>query len=116
MPREMSLSSGRPLDAALLVRAGSEVDATLVPRSVLGDWAVQLVDTANVAVLTVELSRKLDDRWDLEQLTGFPAPPFAELWLTEATAPWGPAGEPGVRIVRRLGELMDARVIVEDGR
>lgn len=116
MPREMSLTSGRPLDLPTLVEAGASIDGTLAPRTLFGGWAIQLVDASDVAVLTVELSRRLEDGWDLERLTGFPAPPHAELWFTEATAPWGPAGEPGVEVVRRLGELMDARVIVEEGR
>ena len=116
MPREMSLTSGRPLDLPTLVEAGSALDGTLAPRTLFGGWAIQLVDLADVAVLTVELSRQLSDGWDLEQLTGGPAPSHAELWFTEATAPWGPAGEPGVQIMQRLGELMDGRVIVEEGR
>lgn len=116
MPREMSLTSGRPLDLPTLVKAGSAMDGTLVPRTVFGGWAIQLVDVADIAVLTVELSRQLSDGWDLEQMTGEPAPSHAELWFTKATAPWGPAGEPGVEIMHRLGELMPARVIIEEGR
>ena len=115
MPREMSLTSGRPLDLPTLVEAGASVDGSLVPRTLFGGWAIQLVNLGGGAVLTIELSRQLADGWDLERLTGFRVPPHPELWFTEATSPWGPTGESGVRIVRRLGALMDARVIVEEG-
>ena len=66
MPREMSLTSGRPLDLPTLVEAGSALDGTLAPRTLFGGWAIQLVDLADVAVLTVELSRQLSDGWDLD--------------------------------------------------
>lgn len=120
MPREMSLTSTRPLTLETLVAAGAAVDGSLVPRSLFEGWALQLVRAEPgepaVAVLTVELSRQIADRGDLERLTGpVPIPVGAEVWFTEATAPWGPAGETGVAIVRQLGALLGARVIVEDG-
>lgn len=115
MPREITLVSTAPVTTALLVDAAVGVDGALVPRLLHGGWATQLVDTADVAVLTLELSRRVDDVADVERLIG-PLPTAGPLWWTEATAPWGPAGEPGVAIARALGELLGARVLVADGR
>ena len=115
MPREISLVSTAPVTTALLVDAAVAVDGSLVPRLLHGGWATQLVDTADVAVLTIEQSRRFEDVSDLERLTG-PLPTAGPLWWTEATAPWGLAGEPGVAIVRALGQLLGARLLVADGR
>ena len=115
MPREISLVSPEPVTTAVLVEAAAGVDGALVPRLLFGGWAVQLVDTRDVAVLTIELSRLVEDPFDIERLTGPLAHP-GPAWWTEATAPWGPAGEPGVRIAQALSELLGARLLVADGR
>ena len=121
----MSLTSTSPLNLADLVQAGASVDGTLVPRTLLDGWALQLVglppdgDPGGVppAVLTVEVSRQITDRFDLERLTGSTGlPAQADVWFTEATAPWGPVGEVGVAIVWELARLLSARLIVEDGQ
>ena len=114
MPREISLVSDEPVTTDLIVDAAAGVDGQLVPRLLFGGWAMQLVDVDDVPVLTIELSRQVDDTYDVERLTG-PLSRLGPFWWTEATAPWGPAGEPGVRIARALGELLDARVLVWGG-
>jgi hypothetical protein len=115
MPVEISLVSDEPVTSALVFDAAASVDATLAPRLLNGGWAMQLVDTDDVPVLTVELSRFVDDPYDVERLTG-PLSGIGPVWWTEATAPWGAKGGSGVRIARALGVLLDARVVVADGR
>ena len=119
MPRELTLVSTEPWTLPLLVPAAVRVDGTLAPRMLFDGWFTQLVDSADVAVLTVELSRCVDDPFDIERLTELPRggrlPTQAQVWWTEATAPWGPAGEPGVRIARNLAEVLGARLLVTDG-
>lgn len=114
MPREIYLVSTEPMTMPALVEAAAAVDGQLVPRALWGGAAVQLVDAADVAVVTVELSRQIEVPYGVELLVGR-LPLTGPVWWTEATAPWGPAGEPGVRILRVLGELMGARVQVEEG-
>jgi hypothetical protein len=114
MPREIYLVSREPLTLEALVAAGVQVDGELVPRGLFDGNATQLLDLDDVAVLTVENSRLLQDTADLERIVG-PLPLTGDAWWTEATAPWGPAGETGVRIAYVLGELLGARVQVEEG-
>jgi hypothetical protein len=130
VPREISLVSPVPVTLPTLVEAAVAVDGGLVPRRIFGGWAMQLVDEHDVAVLTVELSHRVEDMFDIVRLTRLSGIPDTlgpvgagaeqggigdELWWTEATTPWGRAGEPGVRIARRLGELLGARLLVEEG-
>jgi hypothetical protein len=131
VPREISLVSPVPVTLPVLVEAAVAVDGGLVPRRIFGGWAMQLVDGHDVAVLTIELSHRVEDTFDIVRLTRLSGVPDQlgpsragagegevprELWWTEATAPWGRAGEPGVDIVRGLGELIGARILVEEGR
>ena len=112
MPRELTLVSAEPATGAHVLLAAVEVDGSLVPRLLYDGWVTQLVDGDDVAVVSVELSRFVEDATDLERLTGLRAPALP-CWLTEATAPWGPAGEAGVAVVRELARLLDAALVVE---
>ncbi len=114
MPREMYLVSTEPMTMAALVEAAAAVDGQLVPRVLWGGAAIQLVDTADVAVVTVEASRQVEVPYGVELMVGR-LPLTGPVWWTEATAPWGPAGAAGVRIVRGLGDRLGARVQVEEG-
>jgi len=114
MPREMYLVSTEPMTMPALVEAATAVDGQLVPRVLFEGAAIQLVDTADVAVITLELSRLIEDPCQLELMVGR-LPLTGAVWWIEASAPWGPAGEIGVRIARELGERLGARVQVEEG-
>lgn len=114
MPREIAMISTARLTLADVLQAAANVDDQLVPRAVLGGWAVQLVDLDDVAVLTVEQSRQLDRTDDVARITGRPAAP-GPAWWTEATAPWGRAGEPGVQIARAIAERLDAQFLLSEG-
>ncbi|QGN34636.1 hypothetical protein [Microlunatus sp. Gsoil 973] len=124
MPREYRMMSTEPIDLGVVVRAADEVDPGLRPRLLFGGWAAQLVDRQGIAVLTVEASRRLDDRSQADQLLGPPAgDPIAEpaadaafVWWTEASAPWGVAGEPGSRLARIIAEAVGARLVAEEGQ
>lgn len=115
MPREIYLVSTEPVNLASLVEAGVDIDGRLVPRLLNRGVAIQLVDLDDVAVLTLDRSRLLSDAFDAERIVGA-LPATGELWWTDATAPWGRAGETGVRIARALAELIGARIRVEEGR
>lgn len=114
MPREIYLVSREPMTLPELVEAAVEVDRSLVPRLLNEGAAIQLVDLDDVAVITLDSSRLIRDTADLERITG-PLPATADVWWTEATAPWGRAGEPGVAIARALAARLGARIRVEDG-
>lgn len=111
MPREISLVTRDRLGLDVVLAVAASVDDRLVPRAVLGGWAVQLVDPDGIAVLTVEQSRRLDRTEDIGRITGEDAPPDAG-WWTEATAPWGRAGEPGVQVAYAIAERTGAQVRV----
>lgn len=115
MPREMYLVSTEPMTMPALVAAAVTVDGQLVPRVLFDGAAIQLVDTDDVAVVTLELSRLIEEPHQLERIVG-ELPLTGAAWWTEATAPWGRAGEAGVRVVRALGEQLGARVVIEEGR
>lgn len=115
MPREIYLVSTEPMTMVTLVEAAAAVDGQLVPRVLFDGAAVQLVDTTDTAVITVELSRRIEDPCQLELLVGR-LPVNGAVWWTEATAPWDAAGEVGVRIARELAERLGAEVTVEEGR
>ena len=115
MPRDMFLVSTEPMTMPALVEAAVAVDGLLVPRVLFDGGAIQLVDTDDVAVITLELSRRIADPYQVELLVGR-LPLTGSVWWTEATAPWGPAGEAGVRVGRELAERLGARITIEDGR
>lgn len=121
MPREYRLLSVQPVDLQIVRDAASRVDEALRPRLLFGGWAVQLVDHRNIAVLTVEASRLLDDVGQAEELIASPHDPdratgAGRLWWTEASAPWGVYGEPGARIARVIAESVQARMLAEEGQ
>ena len=113
MPREIALVSTEPVDLTDVLAAAVGVDYRLGPREVLGGWAVQLVDREDLAVLTVEQSRRLDQTRDVARILGEEVPP-GPVWWTEASAPWGQAGEPGVRVARALARRMSAQIRVAE--
>ncbi|GAB3916885.1 hypothetical protein GCM10011575_33180 [Microlunatus endophyticus] len=122
MPREYRMLSAEPADLTRVLDAAREVDPGLRPRLLFGGWAVQLLDDEDIAVLTIEASRRLDDVGQAEQLLESDSeqdlldhPPDGPLWWTEASAPWGPYGEPGARLARRIAASISARFIAEEG-
>jgi len=115
MPREIYVVSRQPLTFEVLLEAAARVDGSLVPRMINSGVLTQLVDTDDVAVLTLDNSRLLSRTTDVERIIG-PLPTTGEVWWTEATAPWGRAGVVGVRIARAIGDLLGARVQVEEGQ
>lgn len=115
MPREMYLVSTEPMTMPALVEAAVAVDGQLVPRALFDGAALQLVDTDDIAVITLELSRLIEDPFQLELIVGR-LPLTGPVWWTEASAPWGPSGEAGVRVAQALGERLGARLLVEESR
>lgn len=115
MPRDISLVSTEPLTMPALVEAAVAVDGQLVPRVLFDGAAIQLVDSDDVAVITLELSRLIEDPYQVELIVGR-LPLTGPVWWTEATAPWGRAGDPGVRVARELAERLGARITIEEGQ
>ena len=115
MPRELYLVTSAPVDIESLVRAAADVDANLLLRGLYGGAALQMVGDEDRAVLTVENSRLLADGFDARRVTRGLELPDGEIWWTEATAPWGSVGDPGVAVLQRLAQAMDGQLRVEDG-
>ena len=61
MPRELYLVTPAPVSIESLVAAAAVVDDQLGVRALYGGAALQLVDDADVAVLTIENPRLLQD-------------------------------------------------------
>ena len=115
MPRELYLVTPSPVNIEALVAAAAVVDDQLGVRALYGGAALQLVDRADVAVLTIENSRLLQHPLDAAQLTAGLDLGADEVWWTEAVTPWGAGGEPGVEVATGIARVLGGQVRVEDG-
>jgi hypothetical protein len=116
MPRELYLITPTPVNIESLVAAAAVVDDQLGVRALYGGAALQLVDDADVAVLTIENSRLLADAVDVAALTsGLDLAERGEVWWTEAVAPWGSDGQAGVHIAAGIARVLEGQLRVEDG-
>ena len=115
MPRELSLVTPAPVSIEALVAAAAVVDDQLGVRALYGGAALQLVDGADVAVLTIENSRLLQHPLDAAQVTAGLDLGAAEAWWTEAVTPWGADGEPGVEVAAGIARVLGGQLRVEDG-
>lgn len=115
MPREVYVVTSEPVTFEALVRAATEVDDTLALRGLYGGAALQLVGADDRAVLTCENSRRLDEAADARRVTRGLTLPDGEVWWTEALAPWGAAGDPGVAVLVGVARRLGGQVKVEDG-
>jgi hypothetical protein len=115
MPRELHLITPAPVSIEALVAAAAVVDDHLGVRALYGGAALQLVDGADVAVLTIENSRLLQHPHDAAQVTLGLDLGSDEVWWTEAVTPWGADGEPGVEVAAGITRVLGGQVRVEDG-
>lgn len=116
MPRELYLVTPAPVNIESLVAAAAVVDDQLGVRALYGGAALQLVDDAEVAVLTIENSRLLQDPVDASLVTtGLQFGAAAEVWWTEAVTPWGSDGEAGVEVAAGIARVLGGQLRVEDG-
>ena len=116
MPRELYLITPSPVSIESLVAAAAVVDDQLGVRALYGGAALQLVDDADVAVLTTENSRLLADAVDAAALTSsLDLAHRGQAWWTEAVAPWGSDGEAGVRVAAGIARVLEGQLRVEDG-
>jgi hypothetical protein len=115
MPRELYLVTPTPVTIESLVAAAAVVDDQLGVRALYGGAALQLIDHSGAAVLTLENSRFLQDDLDARALTAGFDLGDAEIWWTEAVAPWGSDGEAGVRVATGIARVLDGQLHVEDG-
>jgi hypothetical protein len=115
MPRELYLVTPTPMNIEALVAAAAVVDDQLGMRALYGGAALQLVDDNDVAVLTIENSRLLQDSLDAKILTSGLDLGGGELWWTEAVCPWGASGEPGVAVAAGIARVLGGQLKVEDG-
>ena len=88
MPRELYFVTPTPVSIESLVAAAAVVDDQLAVRALYGGAALQLIDHSEVAVLTIENSRLLQDDLDARALTAGFDLDDGEIWWTEAVAPW----------------------------
>ena len=115
MPRELYLVTPSPVKIEALVAAAAVVDDQLGVRALYGGAALQLVNDNDTAVLTIENSRLLQDPLDAALVTSGLDLGAAEVWWTEAVAPWGGAGEPGVEVAAGIARVLGGQLKVEDG-
>jgi hypothetical protein len=115
MPRDLYLVTPSPVSIEALVAAAAVVDDQLGVRALYGGAALQLVDDAEVAVLTIENSRLLQDPLDVAAVTFRLGFADVEMWWTEAVAPWGSEGEPGVEVAAGIARVLGGQIRVEDG-
>jgi hypothetical protein len=115
VPRELYLVTPSPVSIEALVAAAAVVDDQLRVRALYAGAALQLVDHAETAVVTIENSRLLQDPIDARLLTSGLDVGDAEVWWTEAVTPWGADGEPGVEVAAGIARLLGGQLRVEDG-
>jgi hypothetical protein len=115
MPRELYLVTPAPVSIEALVAAAAVVDDQLGVRALYGGAALQLVDGADVAVLTIESSRLLQHPLDAAQVTAGLDLGTADVWWTEAVTPWGADGKPGVEVAAGIARVLGGQLRVEDG-
>lgn len=115
MPRELYLITPAPVSIEALVVAAAVVDDQLGVRALYGGAALQLVGSSDVAVLTIENSRLLQDPLDAGYLTSDLDLGHSEVWWTEAVTPWGSDGEPGVEVAAGVARVLGGQLRVEDG-
>jgi hypothetical protein len=115
MPRELYLVTPEPVSIEAVIAAAAEVDDQLLLRGLYGGAALQLVGADDRAVLTIENSRRLADPFDARRVTRGLELSEAEVWWTEATAPWGAVGDPGVAVVQGVARVLGGQLRVEDG-
>jgi hypothetical protein len=115
MPRELYLVTPTPVNIESLVAAAAAVDDQLGVRALYGGAALQLVDDAEVAVLTIENSRLLENAVDASLVTTGLQFGAAEVWWTEAVSPWGSDGKAGVEVAAGIARVLGGQLRVEDG-
>lgn len=115
MPRELYFVTPTPVSVESLVAAAAVIDDQLGMRALYGGAALQLVDHADVAVLTIENSRLLQDGIDTAAVMSRLDLGDGEIWWTEAVAPWGSDGEVGVQVAKGIARVLDGQLRVEDG-
>jgi hypothetical protein len=115
MPRELFLVTPTPVSVESLVAAAAMVDDQLGLRALYGGSAFQLVDHADVAVLTLENSRLLQDGIDAAAVISRFDLGDCDVWWTEAVAPWGSDGEVGVQVATGIARVLGGQLRVEDG-
>ena len=115
MPRELYLATPAPVSIEALVAAAAVVDDQLGMRALYGGAALQLVDGADVAVLTVENSRLLQHAVDAAHLTAGLDLDAGDVWWTEAVTPWTAEGELGVEVAAGIARVLGGQLRVEDG-
>ena len=115
MPRELYLVTPAPVNIESLVAAAAVVDDQLGVRALYGGAALQLVDDSEVAVLTIENSRLLQDPVDASLVTTGLQVGATEVWWTEAVTPWGSDGEAGVEVAAGIARVLGGQLRVEDG-
>jgi hypothetical protein len=115
MPRELYLTTPSPVNIESLVVAAAVVDDQLGVRALYSGAALQLVDHAEVAVLTIENSRLLQDGLDASAMVAGLDLGDGPIWWTEAVAPWGSEGDAGVQVAAGIARVLGGRLRVEDG-
>ena len=113
MPRDLVIVSDAAPDLSAFVVAGADVAPDLRVRTLDGAAVTEIVDRSGTAVLSIGVPELLEAPGEPARL--LPATTDDPVWWTEAWAPWGPAGDVGVRVARAFADAIGGRCVVEDG-
>ncbi|MBT1678094.1 hypothetical protein [Curtobacterium aurantiacum] len=113
MPREVILLCAEAPSSLALVEAGADIAPDLRVRT-LDRVVTEIVDDRGSAVLSVQEPERIDNAAEIARLAPW-ATLGAPVWWTEAWAPWGPAGDVGIAVVRSFAAAIDAQCSIADG-
>lgn len=114
MPREIAILSRTDHDVAAVAQAARAVRGVTGVRTIDGGAAVQVTAPGGEPVLTVYRARRLATEGEVARL--LPEAPAVPLptWWCDAVAPFGDAGDVGVRVALELALALDAVCVVAD--
>lgn len=106
MPREFRIAAPAPLDLESIARAAASIDDSLAVRAIAHGQVIQLVDVTDETILSIQISRRVDDPLDVRRVSPGIATSAGPLHWVEAFAPWTSGGAQGARVVVELARLL----------
>jgi len=108
MPREFRIAAPVPVDLVVIAQAAAVVDDSLAVRAIAHGQVIQLVDVADETILSIQVSRLLDDPADAVRVapTLDPGALTGPQHWVEAFAPWTSGGAQGALVVVELARML----------
>jgi hypothetical protein len=116
MPRDIVIVSPSAPTMAAVAKAARLVGPDLAVHGGADGQGVHVHDEDRGTVLSLAASAPVHNLAELDRLAPLTAPVQAEeVWWTEAWAPWGPDGDAGVAVARKLATGLRGSCMIEDG-